>query len=71
MIWYNEREVYRFVRFVKDEIFLHHSPLTRFGLEMVYPGDQLSVYLAKNECGPVIREILTVERAKPLSASTI
>ena len=68
--WYNERRGYGFVRFDKDEIFLHHSALTRFGLETVYPGDQLSVYLAENECGPVIREILAVERAKPLSVST-
>ena len=70
VVWYNERRGYGFVRFDKDEIFLHHSALTRFGLETVYPGDQLSVYLAENECGPVIREILAVERAKPLSVST-
>ena len=70
VIWYNERRGYGFIRFDKDEIFLHHSALTRFGLETVYPGDQLSVYLAENECGPVIREILAVERAKPLSVST-
>lgn len=41
VIWYNERRGYGFVRFDKDEIFLHHSALSRFGLETVYPGDQL------------------------------
>ena len=70
MIWYNERRGYGFARFDKDKIFLHHSALTRFRLETVYPGDQLSVYLAENECGPVIREMLAVERAKPLYVST-
>ena len=58
VIWYNERRGYGFVRFEKDEIFLHHSALSRFGLETVYPGDQLSVYLDENDCGPVIKEIL-------------
>jgi CspA family cold shock protein len=70
VIWYNERRGYGFVRFEKDEIFLHHSALSRFGLETVYPGDQLSVYLDENDCGPVIEEILAVERAKPLSVAT-
>lgn len=70
VIWYNERRGYGFVRFDEDEIFLHHSALSRFGLETVYPGDQLTVYLAKNDCGPVIKEILAVERAKPLSVAT-
>jgi CspA family cold shock protein len=69
VIWYNERRGYGFVRFEKDEIFLHHSALSRFGLETVYPGDQLSVYLDENDCGPVIKEILAVERAKPLSVA--
>ena len=55
VIWYNERRGYGFVRFDKDEIFLHHSALTRFGPETVYPDDQLSVYLAGNECGPEIQ----------------
>ena len=58
VIWYNERRGYGFVRFDKDEIFLHHSALSRFGLETVYPGDQLTVYLSENDCGPVIKEIL-------------
>ncbi len=70
VIWYNERRGYGFVRFNEDEIFLHHSALSRFGLETVYPGDQLTVYLAENDCGPVIKEILAVERAKPLSVAT-
>lgn len=70
VIWYNERRGYGFVRFDKDEIFLHHSALSRFGLETVYPGDQLTVYLPENDCGPVIKEILAVERAKPLSVAT-
>ena len=70
VIWYNERRGYGFVRFDEDEIFLHHSALSRFGLETVYPGDQLTVYLAENDCGPVIKEILAVERAKPLSVAT-
>ena len=69
VIWYNERRGYGFVRFEKDEIFLHHSALSRFGLETVYPGDQLSVYLDENDCGPVIKEIQAVERAKPLSVA--
>jgi CspA family cold shock protein len=69
VIWYNERRGYGFVRFEKDEIYLHHSALSRFGLETVYPGDQLSVYLDENDCGPVIKEILAVERAKPLSVA--
>ena len=49
VIWYNERRGYGFVRFEKDEIFLHHSALSRFRPETVYPGDQLSVYLDENE----------------------
>ena len=28
VIWYNERRGYGFVRFDKDEIFLHHSALS-------------------------------------------
>ena len=47
--------VRNFFRFDKDEIFLHHAALTRFGPVTVYPDDQLSAYLAGNECGPVIR----------------
>ena len=58
------------MRFEKDKIFLHHSALSRYGLETVYPGDQLSVYLDENDCEPVIKEILAVERAKPLSVAT-
>ena len=57
------------MRFEKDEIFLHHSALSRFRPETVYPGDQLSVYLDENDCGPVIKEILAVECAKPLSVA--
>ena len=43
VIWYNERRGYGFVRFDKDEIFLHHSALSGFGLDTVYPGDQLYI----------------------------
>ena len=57
------------MRFEKDEIYLHHSALSRFELETFYPGNQLSVYLDKNDCGPVLKEILPVERAKPLSVA--
>ena len=69
VIWYNERRGYGFVRFGEQEIFLHHSALSRFGLETVYQGDQLTVYIAENECGPVIRELLAIERAKPRSVA--
>ena len=31
--WYNERRGYGFVRFEKNEIYLHHLALSRFGLE--------------------------------------
>ena len=69
VFWYNERRGYGFVRFEKDEIYLHRSALSRFGLETFYPGNQLSVHLNKNNCGPVIKEILAVERDKPLSVA--
>ena len=58
VIWYNERRGYGFVRFDKNEIFLHHSASSLFRLETVYPGDQLTVNLSENDCGPVIKEIL-------------
>ena len=61
---------YGFVRFDKNEILQHHSALSRFGLETVYSGDQLNVYLSENDCGPVIKAILAVERANPLSVAT-
>jgi CspA family cold shock protein len=69
VFWYNERRGYGFVRFKKNEIYLHHLALSRFGLGTFYPGNQLSVYLDKNDCEPVIKEILAVERAKPLSVA--
>ena len=58
VIWYNERRGYGFVRFDKNEIFLHHSASSLFRLETVYPGDQLTVNLSENDSGPVIKEIL-------------
>ena len=61
---------YGFVRFDKNEIFLHHSALSQFEPETVYSGDQLTVYLSENDCGPVIRVILALERGKPLSVTT-
>ena len=70
VIWYNERGGYGFVRFDKNEIFMRQPALSPFGLETVYPGEQLAVYLSENDCGPVIKEILAVERAKPLSVAT-
>ena len=69
VFWYNERRGYGFVRFKKNEIYLHHLALSRFGLGTFYPGNQLSVYLDENDCGPVIKEILAVECAKPLSVA--
>ena len=61
VIWYNERRGYGFVRFDKNEIFLHHSASSLFRLETIYPGDQLTVNLSENDCGPVIKEILAVD----------
>ena len=58
VIWYNDRRGYGFVRFDKNEIFLHHSASSLFRLETVYPGDQLTVNLSENDSGPVIKEIL-------------
>jgi CspA family cold shock protein len=58
VIWYNERRGYGFVRFDKNEIFLHHSASSLCRLETVYPGDQLTVNLSENDSGPVIKEIL-------------
>ena len=50
VIWYNECRGYGFVCFDKNKIFLHHLALSRFGLETVYPGVQLTVYRSENDC---------------------
>jgi len=67
VIWYSERRGYGFVKLGEQEIFLHHSALNRFGLQTVYPGDQLVVNTSENENGPVIDELLAIERAKPVA----
>ena len=69
VIWYNEMKGYGFVHFPPDDVFLHHTILTRFGLHTVYPGDKLTVYLSKNECGIVIDDLIAIERTRPPSSS--
>ena len=41
VIWYNDRRSYGFVRIDKDEIFIHRTILTRFGLDFLYSGDEI------------------------------
>jgi CspA family cold shock protein len=68
VIWYNERKGYSFVKIESTEVFLHRSTLDRFGLIRLLIGDQVLVFLATNEHGQVIQDLLTIERpANPAS----
>ena len=39
VIWYNDRRGYGFVRIGEEEIFIHRTILSRFGLNFLYSGD--------------------------------
>ena len=62
VICYNERKGYGFVKIDSAEVFLHRSTLDRFGLIRLLTGDQVSVFLATNEHGQVIQDLLTIDR---------
>ena len=67
VIWYNDRRVYGFVRIDKDEIFIHRTILTRFGLNFLYSGDEITVQVMEGETEPYIQDIRAVVRKAPKS----
>jgi CspA family cold shock protein len=62
VIWYNERKGHGFVKIESAEVFLHRSTSDGFGLIHLLTSDQVSVSLATNEHGQVIKDLLTIER---------
>ena len=62
LVWYNERKGFGFVRIGEDEVFIHRSTLERFGLVRLVTGDQVKVSLTRNDHGPVIKDLMAVER---------
>ena len=67
VIWYNDRRGYGFVRIDKDEIFIHRTILTRFGLNFLYSGDEITVQVMEGETEPYIQDIRAVVRKAPKS----
>jgi len=66
VIWYNDRKGFGFVTIGEDEVFLHRSALDRFGLISVYTNDLLKVTTTVNEKGPVVKDIVGIERNQQL-----
>ena len=64
VVWYNEKKGYGFVTIGVSEIFLHCSALERFGLSTVYATDKLHLTVTSNQRGDVVKEIMSIERAK-------
>ena len=64
VVWYNEKKGYGFVTIGDSEIFLHRSALERFGLSTVYATDKLHLTVTSNQRGDVVKEIMSIERAK-------
>ena len=62
LVWYNDRKGYGFVEIDDIEVFLHRSPLDRFGLVRLLKGDRVTVSLTVNEHGEVIQDLLRVDR---------
>ena len=62
VIWYNECKGGGFVKIDNAEVFIHHSTLCRFGLIHQLTGDRVPVFLATNEHGQAIQDLLTIEQ---------
>ena len=70
VVWYNGLKGFGFVMIEDEEVFIHKSSLTHFGLLNIEEGDELEVSLSNNNHGKVVKTIHSIARGYVADALT-